>query len=591
MPAISHSSNQAGSGRAERFARRPAAGAALVLVLLAVYLPGLRSIPVVDRDEARFAQASRQMFEALALPASERDDEPIAPDADARLTGGRHAGGWAVPMVDDHPRLVKPPLTYWAQAGAAAVWTGGNPRADRIWHYRTPSVLAAIGACLIIWRLGVRAGEARAGLLGAALLGVCPMVVWDAHQARADQILLFTTTAAMAALFVIRSGSPARRARGWLAPLALWTAVGAGILTKGPVTPMVVGLAAASYAWVARDWGWLRRTRPILGACVLGAMLGPWVVASADAVGWPVMLGVWFDETIGRSAGAREGHWGPPGYHLVLLAVLFWPGSLLTLHAVLGAARTALHLPPDAGWRTRWRARTVADPATLFLLAWIVPAWLVFELIGTKLPHYTMPLYPPIALLTARAVLSGARPARSGLVLWTAIGLCLVVAAPIAVAWLGGGEDARAIAVAGGVVAGVLVLVAAWCARRGRGVHAHAVAVGAGVVFAGALLGGVLPRARALWVSEQIADLVPPGVHIGTIVYDEGSLGFSTRGRVERIPPDAAASWSDAHSGAVLVLPAHASPPAGAVLLGRATGVNYSKGERVDLSVYAIERE
>lgn len=591
MPAISHSSNQAGAARAERFARRPAAGAALVLLLLAVYLPGLRSIPVVDRDEARFAQASRQMFESLALPASERDDRPIAVDAEARPTGGRHAGGWAVPMVDDRPRLVKPPLTYWAQAGAAAVWTGGNPRADRIWHYRTPSVLAAVIACLITWRLGVRAGEARAGLLGAALLGVCPMVVWDAHQARADLILLAATTGAMAALFVIRASDAPEGRRAWLAPLALWAAVGAGVLTKGPITPMVVGLAAASYAWVARDWGWLRRTRPLLGLCVLVAMLLPWPLATADAVGWRTLLDTWTAETIGRSARAREGHWGPPGYHLVLLAVLFWPGSLLTLQAVAGAVRSSLRLPTAPTRPARWRQRVVEDRATLFLLAWIAPSWLVFELVGTKLPHYTMPLYPPIALLTARAVLSGARPARSGLVLWAAIGLCLVAAAPIAVAWIAGGKDARAIAIAGGVVAGVLVLVAAWCARGGRGANAHAVAIGAGVVFAGAFLGGVLPRARALWLSEQIANLVPPGTRIGTTVYDEASLGFSTRGRVEWIPPDAAASWLDAHPGAVLVLPAQASPPAGAVLLGRATGVNYSKGERVDLSVYATERE
>ena len=42
------------------------AGLALVFLCLTVYVPGLRSIPPVDRDEARFAQASRQMFESVA---------------------------------------------------------------------------------------------------------------------------------------------------------------------------------------------------------------------------------------------------------------------------------------------------------------------------------------------------------------------------------------------------------------------------------------------------------------------------------------------------------------------------------------------
>ena len=36
-------------------------GLALVFICLAVYLPGFVTIPTIDRDEARFAQASRQM--------------------------------------------------------------------------------------------------------------------------------------------------------------------------------------------------------------------------------------------------------------------------------------------------------------------------------------------------------------------------------------------------------------------------------------------------------------------------------------------------------------------------------------------------
>ena len=39
-----------------------------------------------------------------------------------------------------------------------------------------------------------------------------------------------------------------------------------------------------------------------------------------------------------------------------------------------------------------------------FLLAWIVPSWIVFELVVTKLPHYVLPLYPAIAILIAREI-------------------------------------------------------------------------------------------------------------------------------------------------------------------------------------------
>ncbi|MFO0492909.1 MAG: ArnT family glycosyltransferase, partial [bacterium] len=83
-------------------------GLALVLLCLIVYLPGLTSIPPVDRDECRFAQASRQMFESATLPAERQD---VRTDAHARPLG-QHAGGWVVPMVQDRPRLNKPPLVY-----------------------------------------------------------------------------------------------------------------------------------------------------------------------------------------------------------------------------------------------------------------------------------------------------------------------------------------------------------------------------------------------------------------------------------------------------------------------------------------------
>ena len=127
-------------GSVERHKRKPAVGWELILVLAVsaaallpgVGLPGLGGLPVVDRDEARFAQASRQMLESSTLE------------------------GWIVPRVGDRPRLNKPPLIYWMQSGVAWVATGGDPSMDRIWMYRLPSVLAALFAAGLTWWLGRR---------------------------------------------------------------------------------------------------------------------------------------------------------------------------------------------------------------------------------------------------------------------------------------------------------------------------------------------------------------------------------------------------------------------------------------------------
>src|SRR6202008_222196 len=79
----------------------------------------------------------------------------------------------------------------------------------------------------------------------------------------------------------------------------------------------------------------------------------------------------------------------PPGYYFVLFWLTFWPGSVLA----------ALATP--AVWGSRY------EPATKFLLAWLIPTWLVFEAVMTKLPHYVLPLYPAIAILIAGVVESG----------------------------------------------------------------------------------------------------------------------------------------------------------------------------------------
>lgn len=629
-----------GRWRAVRLARGPVGGVVLVLLCLAVYLPGLFQIPPVDRDEARFAQASRQMFESVALPEARRDP-------------ALHDGGWVIPKVQDRPRLNKPPLIYWAQVVSAAVFTGGDPLADAVWMYRLPSAVFATLAVLLIWRVGSSMFDPRAGWVGAALLAVCPMVVWDAHQARADQLLLACTALAVWGLWEV--WSRARRGRaGWRWPVVMWVGVGLGVLTKGPITPMVVILTALALALVTRRWRWLRAARPLTGLGIVGVIVGPWVLAVVDKVGFGAYWSIVSGETIGRSGSAMEGHWGPPGYHLFFLVPLFWPGVLLTALALGRAwsrARGVMLNPPETIepgtiepgtihpepiepetdetaegetdatkgpsilGRFLLRARAflfaIAAPAPgrsaeLFCLAWIAPSWLVFELIATKLPHYTLPLYPPIALLTARALLAAADgmlrgvsgdTARLGHWVWLAVGVLFVAVAPVGVAVFG---DMPVL------LAGVLVALAAgellrraW-KRLGSGHFAVAQAwsVASMVVAFAGLLGVVLPNADGLWLSPQLASLIEQADNrenrpVAAVGYHEDSLVFLTRGRLERI--DDARAWLRAHRDGVLV-----ARPEDIILddlrlpdlerVGEIKGVNYSRGDFLVLGVYEAAR-
>jgi 4-amino-4-deoxy-L-arabinose transferase-like glycosyltransferase len=112
---------------------------------------------------------------------------------------------------------------------------------------------------------------------------------------------------------------------------------------------------------------------------------------------------------LGKLTRAQETHGAPPGLYVVLFFATFYPGSILA-----GLAAPAV-----------WTVRR--EPAARFLLAWLVPSWIVFELIVTKLPHYVLPLYPAIAILIAGAVESNELSRRP----WLVRGVAWWLIAPI----------------------------------------------------------------------------------------------------------------------------------------------------------------
>src|SRR5712692_2694685 len=97
----------------------------LVGLCLFLYLPGISTIPPLDRDEARFAQATRQMLET---------------------------GDFLQIRFQDEARNKKPAGIYWLQAAAVSAFS--TPAATTIWPYRLPSLLGGIAAVLLMLALG-----------------------------------------------------------------------------------------------------------------------------------------------------------------------------------------------------------------------------------------------------------------------------------------------------------------------------------------------------------------------------------------------------------------------------------------------------
>ena len=338
---------------------RRACGLLIVFSLIA-FLPGFFQIPPVDRDEARFAQATKQMLES---------------------------GQYIDIHFQDEVRYKKPVGIYWLQAIAVkAGEAAGIPQArTTIWLYRLPSLLGAIGAVLLTYWTALAFVGRRTALLAGLMMASSVLLGVEARLAKTDAVLLFTSVAAMGAMarIYLMSRRTPELAVGWRLPAILWTAMAAGVLIKGPLILMFVGLTALTLSIADRSGRWLWSLRPLAGFAWLIALVLPWFAAILIKSGGSFIAQSVGEDMLSKVFGGQELHGAPPGVYFLLFWVTFWPGSILA-----GVAAPRI-----------WQARR--EPGARFLLAWLIPSWLVFEAVITKLPHYVLPLYPAIAILIA----------------------------------------------------------------------------------------------------------------------------------------------------------------------------------------------
>ena len=538
----------------------------LVTLCLLMFVPGIASVPPLDRDESRFTQATKQMIET---------------------------GDFIEIRFQDEARNKKPIGIYWMQAVTAG-WLTGEPHND-IWAYRIPSVLAGIFAVLFVFGLGRKLFDEEVGLISAGILASSLLVIGESHIAKTDAVLFACVAAAqllIAEFFLAaRQGAPQPKVR-YSALLGL--AIGIGILVKGPMILFFVGLTVIAVSIWERRWGWIMSMRPIFALGIIILINVPWLVA----IGL-VTKGAYFTEALGqdflgKAMSSQESHWGPPGYYLVSLLVGFWPGWLfLAPGIVYGIARSR-------------------EGAVRFLLSWIIPAWIILELAPTKLPHYPLPIYPALALLCGAAVMAGVRESRSfldntpvkvGAVFWLMITIALTGGALFYLPGAYGDGDsvflwALAVPVLGAAGIAVLFLL------RGEGENASAAAIAAGAVFAAIAFAAVLPGLDKVTVSQRASELIARsgalpqattivGFHEPSIVFQVGTKIRLSQSAVEAADfltktPNSVAmveSRMDAEFHQRLTQQNFVAEP-----IGNVKGLNYSNGRQVSLTLYRLRK-
>ena len=529
----------------------------LSFVCALLYLPGISGIPSLDRDESRFAQSSKQMVES---------------------------NNWVDIRFQKEPRYKKPVGIYWLQSLSVKLFSPHNYQA--IWAYRLPSAIAAWASVLLTFALANTFFGRMTSFLSSLLFAGSFIVIIEAHQAKTDALLLSLVLLAqliLSRLYFRCSATGGRQQLNIFVATIFWSTIAAGVMIKGPILPLIIILTVLVLSVWDRKWSWSAGTRPLFGVLLFLCLVLPWFVAI-----WKITDGRFFQESLGHDMLSKvstgmESHGAPPGYHLLLLLVCFWPVAFYIYPALLKAW----------SWRDNLGIR--------FCIAWVVPMWVVLELVATKLPHYTLPLYPAIAIICATGIEKGysLRGLFGNVVisLWAMTGLAIAVVFLYVPIYLNTEITlsvlAASIILFAGVVFGLLFIYK----------NRYQLATLGTVILSGASLlcfvTLVLPNQEPLWLTKNITSdirkqfgTIPQIISAG---YNEPSLVFMTRTDIKFGNGADAATFLQKLKTSVAVVDERENElflttvrHKGIMVrkIAEAKGLNYSRGKWKNISVY-----
>ncbi len=370
----------------------------IAIAAAAIFFTNLGVAGLWDEDETLYASCAREMLQR---------------------------GDWVTPYFNGHLFPDKPPLMFWTMMAGFKIF-GVNELGARFF-----SAVLGLGTALLVYHMGKRLFDLRTAFLSGIITASSIIFTVSARAATVDAALVFVTTTAVFAFIVgmIRKSSAegstdvfafqADRKLPLAVAALMYFALGLAVLSKGPVgflLPMTafglflmighcrVRLAAAPASpagFVARYvriaaaffhpatfFRSLFQLRPFVGVIFVLAVALPWFVLVGLRTD-----GEWLRLFFGKFnlrpfVQPILGHSGPFWYYVPAVLIGFFPWSIF-----LGPAFA------DAGRRIR---RKEAEGDALILLAsWFAVFFFFWSICSTKLPHYPLPAYPALALLTA----------------------------------------------------------------------------------------------------------------------------------------------------------------------------------------------
>ena len=284
---------------------------------------------------------------------------------------------WVTPHYDFLPRMDKPISYFWLVALSFRLL---GPSA---WSARLPSALAAL-ACLSLTYALARSMFGRWAALWSVLI-LLTSVEFFAYSRIVilDMVLTFFFTLTLYSFFL--GQREVKRGKRRLQFSLMYVAMGAATLVKGPIGFLLPAAVISFHLLLAKRWALLRDLQLPVGLGLFVLTAAPWYLLAESRNPGYLRYFFW-EENLARFATTRFNRNQPWYYFFLVVAAGFFPWTVL-----LPQAFAKLWKRPFDGQR-------------LFLALWAGLPLLVFSLSLSKLPHYILPIYPPLAIIVGATV-------------------------------------------------------------------------------------------------------------------------------------------------------------------------------------------
>ena len=323
-----------------------------LLIAIIIFFQGLTRIPVLDRDEARFATSSKTMLE-------NNDFIDI--------------------KMHNENRYKKPIGIYWAQV--LSNYFFGKPPYDKIWVYRVPSLFGIILSLFFIFISVKNVFSEKEATLSVLFLVLSLLTISEVHQAKTDGLLfLFVVVCNLLSLRLINE-----KKLGYYLKIAYWMSCAFGVLVKGPIIFIFSILPLLVYSLIHKE-NFLKFLWTKLGIFIFFIISIPWFVLITIKSGGAFWYESVLNDLFNKVTSGQESHGFIPGYYTILIFLFFWPASIFLPNLILNMKKNL-------------KSYLIDDRLKSFLIISFLVPFFIYELIPTKLPHYVFPCYASLSIL------------------------------------------------------------------------------------------------------------------------------------------------------------------------------------------------